>query len=85
MAGMLVREREGVDVCWVYVAPHAFDHPLFQALETALVRLRVGPRIALGLAMKFTTVNLEAGRYDAQIRALEVCHHRRAPIRSELR
>ena len=45
LCGVLVREQNGIDV-WIYVAPHAYDHPLFQALEGALARLRVGPRVA---------------------------------------
>ena len=70
LCGLLVRQPGGVDVCWIYVAPHAYDHPAFQALETALARLRVGPRVALALAMKLTNRNLEPGRHDGQIRAL---------------
>ena len=34
------------------------------------VRLRVGPRIALAIAMKATNANLEPGRHDGQLRAL---------------
>jgi hypothetical protein len=34
LCGMLVRER-ATDVCWIYVAPHAFDHPLFQVRAQA--------------------------------------------------
>ena len=70
LCGVLVREQNGIDVCWIYVAPHAYDHPLFQALEGALARLRVGPRVALALAMRLTNTNLEPGRYDSQIRSL---------------
>ena len=70
LCGMLVRERDG-DACWVYVAPHAFDHPIFQLIESVLVRLRIGPRIALAMAMKLTNANLDAGRHDSQIRALQ--------------
>ena len=91
LCGMLVRERGADDVCWIYVAPHSFDHPLFHALETALVRLRIGPRIALALSMKLTNTNLEAGRYSGQIGALRAAgvevtmcgeHHWRCEILS---
>ena len=30
LCGLLVRSGQG-DVCWIYVAPHRHDHPLFQA------------------------------------------------------
>ena len=69
MCGLLVREASG-DVCWIYVAPHASDHPLFVGLERLLHRLRVGPRVALALAMKLTNRNLEPGAHHSQMRTL---------------
>ena len=72
--GMLVREtkKDGTleDVCWIYVAPHSFDHPIFQALERALYMMRVGPRVALGIAMWATTQDLDPQRYHGQIAKL---------------
>ena len=29
LCGLLIRQEEE-DVCWIYVAPHRYDHPLFQ-------------------------------------------------------
>ena len=74
LCGMLVREtkKDGTleDVCWIYVAPHSFDHPIFQALERALYMMRVGPRVALGIAMWATTQDLDPQRYHGQIAKL---------------
>mmetsp|Transcript_32939 Transcript_32939/g.105036 ORF Transcript_32939/g.105036 Transcript_32939/m.105036 type:complete len:1137 (+) Transcript_32939:233-3643(+) len=58
------------DVCWIYVAPHRYDHPGFQLLEALLGALRVGPRIALAIAMKLTNSELEPGAHAAAIRRL---------------
>ena len=40
-----------------------------QAVEWLLRRMRVGPRVALGMAMKLTNSELTPGRYDAQLHA----------------
>jgi hypothetical protein len=32
LCGLLVRSKD-LDVCWIYVAPHRNDHPIFQLLE----------------------------------------------------
>ena len=73
LCGLLVRASsdgsERMD-CWIYVAPHSFDHPAFQLLEWAMVKLRVGPRVALAIAMKLTNDNLEPGRHGNQIAQL---------------
>ncbi len=69
LCGLIVR-RKGDDVCWIYVAPHRYDHPVFQLTEWLLTRLRVGPRVALAMAMKFTNVELEPSAFHAQLQLL---------------
>ena len=68
LCGLLMRTK-GLDECWIYVAPHRYDHPIIQAIEWLLYQMRVGPRVALGIAMKLTNSELTPGRYDAQLHA----------------
>eukprot|EP00965_Chrysotila_dentata_P203674 6181875-Pleurochrysis_carterae.AAC.2 len=69
LCGLLIQHRGG-DVCWIYVAPHRYDHPVFQAFEWLLTKLRVGPRVALAISMALTNSELEPSAYSKQIALL---------------
>jgi hypothetical protein len=91
LCGLLLRTK-GLDECWIYVAPHRYDHPIIQAVEWMLYQMRVGPRVALGISMKLTNSELTPGRYDAQLQLLNeagvrvsMCgeHHWRCSVQYE--
>jgi len=67
LCGLIVEDNTGGRTCWLYAAPHRYDHPAFQLLEWTLRIFRVGPRISLAVAMKLTNSDLEPGAHAASI------------------
>jgi hypothetical protein len=70
LCGLMITKEGGSELCWMYVAPHGYGIPVFLLLEKALAFVRIGPRVGLASAMKWTYYELTEDGLAADTRRL---------------